>query len=243
MARIVLGSEEARRTSSCWVIPSCSASRASRTNWSAVTPRLVSAASVRRCIAQYAARSPIAMSCPDAITHLAAMLRIRMNGARIYRRREPKSIQKCLWRGPGVWSAYGGGFRPALVGVAASRPQALGVVGGRGQARPCASQGHPQAALEAATRKRVAVVRIGSVWPPQSFEGPPPPNTGRTAGPGAQPEKVAVGRAGTIRSGTGGKLEISAPSPRISQPLCPCHRGGTVTSSLTLSYMDSPCRA
>ncbi len=54
------------------------------------------------------------------------------------------------------------------------------MVGCRGQARPCASQDHPQAALEAATRKRVPVVRIGSVWPPQSFEGPPSPNTGRT---------------------------------------------------------------
>ncbi len=43
-------------------------------------------------------------------------------------------------------------IRPALVGVAASRPQALGMVDCRGQARPCASQDHPQAALEAATR-------------------------------------------------------------------------------------------
>ncbi len=80
-----------------------------------------------------------------------------------------------------------------MVGVAASRPQDLGMVGGRGQARPCASQDHPQAALEAATRQRVAVVWIGSVWQPQSSEGPPPPNIGRT------PEIRQVARDGLVR--------------------------------------------
>ena len=56
MARIVLGSEEARRASSCCVIASCSARHASKTNWSAVTPGLEKWASETRCIAKYAAR-------------------------------------------------------------------------------------------------------------------------------------------------------------------------------------------
>ncbi len=56
MARVVLGSEEARRASSCCVIASCSARHTSKTNWSAVTPWLEKWASETRCIPKYAAR-------------------------------------------------------------------------------------------------------------------------------------------------------------------------------------------
>ncbi len=63
-----------------------------------------------------------------------------------------------------VRSACGGGFGRPWSGWQPQGRRPWGWLAVGGQARPCASQDHPQAALEAATRKRVAVMRIGSVY-------------------------------------------------------------------------------